>query len=206
MKYKLTPIKKIDTVEVTNTIVYDLSVKDNNSYCVANNIIVHNSNCSTRMVTGVGRPQLSSVIECASAAHNLKNGDKRLGLICADGGCKEYGDINKAFCGGADFVMLGGMFAGTDECDGEWKYLLGEKKFLTHYGMSSQYAQDLYYGGRKDYITPEGIVGEVPYKGLASNIAQEILGSIRSACSYIGTLEIKHMSKHARFVKVNRVK
>jgi len=80
------------------------------------------SACTTRIKTGVGYPQLSAIAECAAAAHGLKSGDRRMGLICADGGCRTSGDICKAYCAGADFVMSGGMFAGTDECEGEWEY------------------------------------------------------------------------------------
>lgn len=169
-------------------------------------------NCSTRYMTGIGRPQLSAIMECASVAHNLKNGEKRLGLVCADGGCSTPGDVCKAFAAGADFVMLGSMFAGCDECDGEWKY--DEMDFsnpktkvsMTHYGMSSEYAQNLHYGGKKDYITPEGIVTEVPYKGSAKDVLNDILGGIRSCCTYLGTDNIKYMNRHARFVRVNRIK
>ena len=80
------------------------------------------SACTTRLKTGVGYPQLSAIIECSQAAHGLKSGDRRMGLICADGGCKIPADICKAFAANADFVMLGGMLAGTDECEGEWEY------------------------------------------------------------------------------------
>lgn len=78
------------------------------------------SACTTRLKTGVGYPQLSAIAECAHAAHGLKSDEKRLGLICADGGCKNAGDVCKAFAANADFVMLGGMFAGCSECDGDW--------------------------------------------------------------------------------------
>jgi GMP reductase len=83
--------------------------------------------CRTRMVTGVGYPSFSATVECAMAAHGLKNGEKKLGLICPDGGFKASGDIAKAFGAGADFVMTGSMFGGCDECEGDWKLMGGEK-------------------------------------------------------------------------------
>lgn len=182
------------------------------------------SACTTRLKTGVGYPQLSAISECAHAAHGLKNDDKRLGLICADGGCRNPSDVVKAFAANADFVMLGGMLAGTDECEGEWEYeyrcvdLSGEfwqpidpanntdkrKKSLTFYGMSSHAAQEK-YGGMKDYRTSEGRIKTVEYKGPAENVINDILGGIRSACAYVGSTCLKDLSKCAEFIKVNRV-
>jgi len=101
--------------------------------------------CTTRHMTGVGYPQLSAVIECADAAHGLG------GLVCSDGGCKTPGDIVKAFAAGADFVMVGGLLAGHDECEGE--VVSGKMKF---YGMSSATAMKKYSGGVADYRASEG--------------------------------------------------
>jgi GMP reductase len=169
------------------------------------------SACTTRLKTGVGYPQLSAIIECSHAAHGLRNGSGKLGLICADGGCKIPADIAKAFAAGADFVMLGGMLAGTDECDGEWEYdnlisgnhIEKKKKALKFYGMSSHAAQSK-YGGIKDYRSSEGRVLKIPYKGKVQDIIFDILGGIRSACAYTGATTLKDFSKTANFVRVNR--
>lgn len=161
------------------------------------------SACTTRLKTGVGYPQLSAIIECSHAAHGLRNGSGRLGLICADGGCRTPSDVVKAFSAGADFVMLGGMFAGTEECEGEWEYINSEKSALKFYGMSSHAAQEK-YGGIKDYRASEGRIKTVTYKGPVEYIMNDILGGIRSACAYIGCTSLKDMSKCAEFVRVNR--
>lgn len=175
------------------------------------------SACTTRIQTGVGYPQLSAIIECADAAHGMK------GHIIADGGCRTPGDIAKAFGAGADFVMLGGMLAGHDESAGEieseWvrgevaavdpstKEHLGyidiEKKYKRYHGMSSETAQNKYYAGKKYYRASEGRNLRVPYKGPVSNTVQEILGGLRSACTYVGAESLKELSKRTTFVKVN---
>lgn len=169
------------------------------------------SACTTRLKTGVGYPQLSSIIECSHAAHGLKSGQGRLGLICADGGCRNPSDIAKAFSAGADFVMLGGMLAGTDQCEGEWEYeestytkmSLGVKKALKFYGMSSHQAQEK-YGGIKNYRASEGRVKSIPYRGDVKNVVEDILGGLRSCCAYIGATCLKDMNKCAEFNTVNR--
>ena len=156
--------------------------------------------CATRRVTGCGYPQLSAIIECADAAHGIG------GLICADGGCKEPGDVVKAFAAGADFVMLGGMLAGTDECEGEWEYTTEEwgeeqkKAGLKFYGMSSEAAMNKHNGGMGSYRASEGIVKSVPYKGPVENVLQEVAGGIRSACAYVGAPTLKDLPKCATFV------
>ena len=152
--------------------------------------------CATRRITGCGYPQLSAIIECADAAHGIG------GLICADGGCQEPGDVVKAFAAGADFVMLGGMLAGTDECDGEWKYTDNgcTKKSLKFYGMSSEAAMNKHDGGMGSYRASEGIVKSVPYKGPVENVLQEVSGGIRSACAYVGAPTLKDLPKCATFV------
>lgn len=159
--------------------------------------------CTTRLVTGVGYPQLSAIMECAHAAHGLNSGDGRLGLICADGGCVHPGDVCKALCANADFVMLGGMLAGTNECDGDWECNSGVKSFLKFYGMSSYEAQKNHNGGVKDYRSSEGRVVRVPAKGPVSGVIQEITGGIRSCCAYIGADRIKYMGRCADFIRVN---
>ena len=158
--------------------------------------------CATRRITGCGYPQLSAIIECADAAHGIG------GLICADGGCQEPGDVVKAFAAGADFVMLGGMLAGTDECDGEWEYTEThpsqytptEKKALKCYGMSSEAAMNKHSGGMGSYRASEGIIKSVPYKGPVENVLQEVAGGIRSACAYVGASTLKDLPKCATFV------
>jgi GMP reductase len=156
--------------------------------------------CTTRRVAGVGCPQLSAVIECADAAHGLG------GHVCSDGGCQMPGDVAKAFGGGADFVMLGGMFAGCDECEGEWEYGDDDvKKSFRFYGMSSREAMDRHNGGVADYRAPEGKLVSVAYKGLAEGVVQEVLGGLRSACSYVGAMKLKDLSKCTTFVKVRRI-
>jgi len=164
--------------------------------------------CTTRLVAGVGYPQLSAISECAHAAHGLKSGDKKMGLICADGGCKYPADICKALCANADFVMLGGMFSGTDECEGEWKYEeeAGDKKkkYLKFYGMSSHEAQKQHGNQIVQYRASEGRVVRVEYKGRVETVLQEILGGIRSCCTYIGADQVKDMAKCAEFIRTNR--
>lgn len=160
------------------------------------------SACTTRLKTGVGYPQLSCIMECAHAAHGLRAASGRLGLICADGGCRLPGDVCKAFAAGADFVMLGGLLAGTDECEGEWEGK--EKKVLKFYGMSSKKAQEKHGSGLKDYRSSEGRVKKIPHKGPVIETMQDILGGLRSACSYTGATRLKDFAKTAQFVRVNR--
>ena len=149
--------------------------------------------CTTRKMTGIGYPQLSAVIECADAAHGLG------GHIVADGGCTVVGDIAKAFGGGADFVMLGGMLAGHKECEGEV-----ENDTMTFYGMSSEEAQLKYYGGKKSHRASEGKKVQVPFRGNVTDTIEEILGGLRSSCTYAGARTIKALPKCCTFVKVNR--
>jgi GMP reductase len=151
--------------------------------------------CTTRKMTGVGYPQLSAIIECADAAHGLG------GLICADGGCTTPGDVAKAFGGGADFVMMGGMFAGHDESGGDLVERGGEK-FKRFYGMSSRAAMERYAGGVARYRAAEGKEVLVPYRGPVEDTVQEILGGVRSACTYVGARRLKELSKRTTFVRV----
>ena len=188
------------------------------------------SQCETRIVTGVGYGTFSCVQECSHAAHGLRTNTGRLGLFMSDGGCKTSGDICKAMCGGADFVMIGGMFAGTEECEGEWKYEYrcyteGEddrlnkewwqafdpgystqkrKLSLTFYGMSSHYAQEKHGNGKKTYRASEGKISSIEYKGPVDNTIQEILGGLRSCGAYIGAKHLKDFNKCAKFAKVYR--
>ena len=180
--------------------------------------------CTTRLKTGVGYPQLSAVMECADAAHGLG------GHICSDGGCKVVGDVCKAFGANTDFVMLGSMLAGTDCCEGEWEYEYrraivdnngktlqewwqpldpgyhppeSRKKSLKFYGMSSQEAMNKHNGGVASYRTSEGRCVTIPYKGTTKDTIQDILGGLRSSCTYIGAENIKDFGKKTTFIMVN---
>ena len=151
--------------------------------------------CTTRIKTGVGYPQLSAIIECADAAHGLG------GHIISDGGCKIPGDVAKAFGGGADFVMLGGMFAGHEESGGEIVEENGEK-FRLFYGMSSQTAMDKHSGGVAEYRSSEGKTVKVPYKGAVAVTVKDILGGVRSTCTYVGASQLRELSKRTTFIRV----
>ncbi len=151
--------------------------------------------CTTRHKTGIGYPQLSAVIECADAAHGLH------GHVCADGGCTKPGDVAKAFAAGADFVMLGGMLAGHDESEGEIVEKDG-KKFKEFYGMSSRDAMHKHKGTVADYRASEGKTVLVPYRGPLQTTVQEILGGVRSTCTYVGAVNLKALPKCATFIRV----
>lgn len=151
--------------------------------------------CTTRVKTGIGYPQLSAIIECADAAHGLS------GHIVADGGCTCPGDIVKAFGAGADFVMLGGMLAGHAESGGEIIETNG-KKFVEFYGMSSQTAMEKHVGGVAEYRASEGKTVRIPYRGSVDATVQEILGGLRSACTYVGARRLKELSKRTTFIRV----
>lgn len=153
--------------------------------------------CTTRKMAGVGYPQLSAIIECADAAHGLG------GLICADGGCTSPGDIAKAFGGGADFIMLGGMLAGHAECGGELIEQAGTKK-TRFYGMSSRFAMDKYAGGVAAYRASEGKEVLLDYRGPVETTLQDLLGGVRSACTYVGARRLKELSKRTTFIRVSR--
>lgn len=180
--------------------------------------------CTTRIQTGVGYPQISAIMECADAAHGLG------GHIIADGGCTCPGDVSKAFGAGADFVMLGGMLAGHDEGGGEviTKYMetmeinpltvfhedgshshdqervLEIKRFMQFYGMSSDTAMEKHHGGVAEYRSSEGRTVSVPYRGPVTKTVLDILGGIRSTCTYVGASELRHLSKCTTFVRVNK--
>ena len=151
--------------------------------------------CTTRVKTGVGYPQLSAVIECADAAHGLG------GRIISDGGCTVPGDISKAFGGGADFVMLGGMLAGHDESGGQLIERDGQQ-FKLFYGMSSFTAMDKHAGGVAEYRASEGKTVEVPYRGPVADTVKDILGGIRSTCTYVGAAALKELTKRTTFIRV----
>jgi GMP reductase len=153
------------------------------------------SACTTRAKAGVGYPQLSAVIECADAAHGLG------GRIVSDGGCTCPGDVAKAFGGGADFVMLGGMFAGHDESGGQLVERDGQQ-YKLFYGMSSKTAMDRHAGGVAAYRASEGKTVEVPYRGPIEETVREILGGVRSACTYVGAEALRELTKRTTFIRV----
>ena len=149
--------------------------------------------CTTRIQTGVGYPQLSAIIECADAAHGLG------GHIIADGGCTCPGDVAKAFGAGADFVMLGGMLAGHDEGGGTI-----ENGRVTFYGMSSDTAMQKHHGGVAEYRSSEGRTVDIPYRGSVKKTVLDILGGLRSTCTYVGAETLKQLPKCTTFIRVNR--
>lgn len=175
--------------------------------------------CTTRKMTGCGVPMVSLILECADIAHSVG------GMICADGGIVEVGDICKAFALNADFVMAGGIFAGTDEAEGEiitecirsnrYSYeeinnkqipldpIYDYKKYKLYYGMSSKLANNKFAGGMSNYKASEGREVLIPYTGSLDEILQDIRGGIASACTYIGAANVKNMSKCATLIKVN---
>ena len=184
--------------------------------------------CTTRIQTGVGYPQLSAIIECSDAAHGLG------GHIIADGGCTCPGDVAKAFGAGADFVMLGGMLAGHDEGGGDIieqvfesteqeELILGQqddhsllmpmiryhpkyeiRKRVTFYGMSSDTAMERHHGGVAEYRSSEGRTVNIPYRGPVTKTVLDILGGLRSTCTYVGAETLKQLPKCTTFIRVNR--
>ena len=154
--------------------------------------------CTTRKVAGVGYPQLSAIAECADAAHGL------LGQVMADGGCSSPGDVAKAIAAGADFVMLGGMFAGHDESGGELIENGDGRMYKSFYGMSSSKAMESHYGEVAKHRAPEGKEVRVPYRGALETTVQSVLGGVRSACSYVGARRIKDLPKCTTFIRVTQ--
>lgn len=154
--------------------------------------------CTTRKVAGVGYPQLSAIIECADAAHGLG------GHVMADGGCTCPGDVSKAFGAGGDFVMLGGMLAAHDESELQLVSDSNGNSKYEFYGMSSKSAMDKHSGGVASYRAAEGKKVLLEPKGPVSNTIQDILGGVRSSCTYVGANSIKNLTKCCTFVRVNR--
>ena len=154
--------------------------------------------CTTRKVAGVGYPQLSSISECADAAHGLG------GHVISDGGCKFPGDVAKAFGAGSDFVMLGGMFAGHAESGGDLVTDENGQMFKDFYGMSSELAQQRYYGDLAEHRASEGKKVRLKYKGSIDITVQSILGGVRSACSYVGAKTLKDLPKCTTFIRVTQ--
>ena len=179
--------------------------------------------CTTRIKTGIGFPQLSAILEISKQARTINASKSQKPMyICSDGGCTNPGDIAKAYAAGAHFVMLGGMLAGHDEGGGEivtkyeesnermmhpegkgWVPVIDEKKNVQFYGMSSKTANEKHNGGLKGYRTAEGKEVLIPYKGPVQNTIDDILGGIRSACTYLGAESLQKLTKKAKFIKVN---
>jgi len=176
---------------------WDIEVDCDTHSFIANDSIVHNSVCTTRIKTGVGRPQLSTIIECADSAHGLK------GCVVSDGGCKNSGDIAKAFAAGADFVMLGGMMAGHDESSGETIEENGVK-YKEFYGMSSDTAMLKHRGEVAKYRASEGKRVLIKYRGPVENTINDVLGGIRSTCTNVDASKLKELSKRTTFIRVNK--
>jgi GMP reductase len=153
--------------------------------------------CTTRKMTGVGYPQLSAIIECADAAHGIG------ARICSDGGCQVPGDVAKALGGGADFVMMGSMFAGHDEAEME-PFEKNGKKYLRYYGSSSEEAMLKHLGNVAKYRASEGKSVEIPHKGPVEKTLLEILGGLRSACTYVGARELRELPKRTTFIRVTQ--
>lgn len=196
--------------------VFDLEIEKDHSFVVGDGLIVHN--CLTRRQTGCGRPQFSALVECADAAHQVG------GMVCSDGGITCPGDLGKAFGAGADFIMIGSLFAGTDEAEGEIveKYVnTGEydrliyelgyeftphlelKKFKQFYGMSSTLAQEKFGNGKPSYRASEGRVTLMPYTGPIDGVIEELLGGLRSTMTYVGAWTLKNIPKQCVFYKVH---
>ena len=155
------------------------------------------SSCTTRLKTGVGMPQLSAISECADAAHGTN------GFIIGDGGITCPGDVSKGYGAGADFIMIGGQFSGHDENPGDIIEEDGQK-YKLFYGMSSDTAMKKHYGSVASYRSSEGKTVKIKYKGTLSETVMDILGGVRSTCTYINASKIKHIPKCCTFVRVNR--
>ncbi|MGS5997591.1 IMP dehydrogenase [Streptococcus pyogenes] len=160
--------------------------------------------CTTRVVAGVGVPQVTAIYDAAAVARKYGK------TIIADGGIKYSGDIVKALAAGGNAVMLGSMFAGTDEAPGETEIYQG-RKFKTYRGMGSIAAMkkgssDRYFQGsvnEANKLVPEGIEGRVAYKGAASDIVFQMLGGIRSGMGYVGAGDIQELHENAQFVEMS---
>lgn len=155
------------------------------------------SACTTRLKTGVGYPQLSTIMNCVQAAHDNS------AYLMSDGGCKNPGDIAKALVAGADFVMLGGMLAGHAESEGDILEDSFGNMVVEFHGMSSNIANESYSGGLKNYRTSEGREVLIPYRGYVKNTIEDICGGLRSACTYTNSATIRDLSK-AKFVRTTQ--
>jgi IMP dehydrogenase/GMP reductase len=199
-------VKQLDRRDLGMSIpVYDIEVDCPTHSFIAENVIVHNSICTTRVVAGVGVPQLTAIYDCAVAA-------KRHGVtLIADGGIQLSGDIPKALAAGADVVMLGSLLAGVDESPGEVVLHQGER-YKEYRGMGSMgamkarsFSKDRYFQGDvvdTDKLVPEGIEGRVAYKGPLGNVLFQLVGGLRQAMGYCGTGTIAELKDRGRFIRI----
>ncbi|QYG95335.1 hypothetical protein HC251_01645 [Iamia sp. SCSIO 61187] len=199
-------VKQLDRRDLGLSVpVYDIEVDCPTHSFIAENVIVHNSICTTRVVAGVGVPQITAIYDCAVAAA------RRGATVIADGGVQSSGDVAKAIAAGADVVMLGSMLAGVDESPGEVVLHQGER-FKEYRGMGSMgamkarsFSKDRYFQGEvteADKLVPEGIEGRVAYKGPLSAVVYQIIGGLRSAMGYCGTPTVADLRDHGRFVRI----
>jgi IMP dehydrogenase/GMP reductase len=198
-------VKRLPAIPLAEELpVYDIEVDCPTHSFVADNVVVHNSICTTRVVAGVGVPQITAIFDCAQIA-------ARAGIpVVADGGITSSGDVAKAIAAGADTVMLGSLLAGTDEAPGDVVVQHGER-FKEYRGMGSlgamkarSFSKDRYFQGDVedvDKLVPEGIEGRVPYKGPVQHIVQQLVGGLRQAMGYCGAPTIDEL-KHASFVRI----
>jgi IMP dehydrogenase/GMP reductase len=185
--------------------VYDIEVDCPTHSFIADNAVVHNSICTTRVVAGVGVPQITAIYDCSRAA-----GSSGVPII-ADGGVQYSGDIAKAIAAGADTVMLGGLLAGVDESPGDLVILQGER-YKDYRGMGSigamkrrSYSKDRYFQGgvsEESRLIAEGIEGRVPYKGPLANVIYQLIGGLRQAMGYVGAATIEEMQRNTRFTRM----
>jgi len=199
-------VKKLGSRDLGMSLpVYDIEVDCGTHSFIANNAIVHNSICTTRIVAGVGVPQVTAVYDAARAL-----AEQGVPVI-ADGGVRSSGDIAKAIAAGADVVMLGSMLAGTDEAPGEVMVAQGER-FKEYRGMGSlgamkarSFSKDRYFQGDVEDVEkliPEGIEGRVPYKGPLSPIVHQVVGGLRQSMGYCGAATIEDMKTRTRFTRI----
>jgi IMP dehydrogenase/GMP reductase len=175
---------------------YDIQVDCDTHSFIANNMIVHNSVCHTRLVAGVGVPQLSAILDTIEEVYN------KGGLLCSDGGIVNAGDFSKAFVAGANFVMAGGIFSGHDECNMTKFTDEHGRTFMEYYGMSSEHAMNKHNGGMNSYRASEGKLVRVPYKGSVHATIEHILGGIRSTGTYIGAQNLNMFSYYGKLRRV----
>ncbi|MGH9903928.1 MAG: IMP dehydrogenase, partial [Pyrinomonadaceae bacterium] len=181
--------------------VFNLEVEEDHTY-IANRVAVHN--CTTRVVTGAGVPQITAIHNCVQAARGT-------GVpVIADGGVKFSGDVAKAIAAGADVVMIGSLFAGTEESPGELILFQG-RSFKAYRGMGSigamregsrdRYAQESTEAESK--LVPEGIEGRVPYKGTLADMVTQLIGGLRAGMGYTGCRSLKEFQEQTRFVRIS---
>ena len=191
-------INKIEKIDVEENLIdtYDLEVDSECHSFIANHSIVHNSACLTRTQTGIGVPQLSAIDECSRLSKNMNS------YIIGDGGITCAGDIAKGLAAGSDFIMIGGLLSGHDENPGEI-IELNEKKFKLFYGMSSKTSMEKNYGKMDNYRSSEGRTCKIPYKGKLEDTVNELLGGIRSTCTYVGAENLNELQEKSVFIRVN---